>query len=96
MLKMFDPTFLLQCRNRACLKPEVVDRLVFLAKNMLNRQQAHTLCPVHLPTCDVHCSMQMFNLVYVSSGIQNTVCKQKAPFAKKVFNETLYQYQYGN
>ena len=27
--------------------------------------------------------MQMFNLVYISSGIQNTVCKQKVPVAKK-------------
>ena len=36
------------------LKPDEVDRLVFLAKNVLKRQQAHTSCPVHLPTCDVY------------------------------------------
>ena len=28
-------------------------------------------------------AMQMLSLVYIASGIQNTVCKQKAPFAKK-------------
>ena len=36
------------------LKAEVVDRLVFLAKNVLNRQQVHTSCSVHLPTCHVY------------------------------------------
>ena len=36
------------------------------------------------------CSMQMFNLVYISSGIQNTVCKQKAPCAKKYLNKVMF------
>ena len=40
-----------------CLKPEDADRLVWLAKNMLKRQPAHTSCPVHLPTCHVYYAM---------------------------------------
>ena len=43
--------------------------------------------------------MQMFYSVYISSGIQNTVCKQKVPVAKKYLMKvmfTLYQSQYGN
>ena len=31
------------------------------------------------------CSMQMFNLAYISSEIQNTVCKQMAPVATKKY-----------
>ena len=30
--------------------------------------------------------MHVFNLVHVSSGIQSTVCKQKAPFANSSFS----------
>ena len=51
------------------------------------------LCPP--PAFTMPC-MQMFNLVYKSSGIQNTVCKQKAGFAKNDFMKvmfTLYQWE---
>ena len=40
------------------LESEKADRLVFLAKNVLKRQQAHTSCPVHLLTCDVYYAVQ--------------------------------------
>ena len=50
ILKMFDPRFVLRSHNGS--SAEEVDRLVFLVKNMLKRQPAHTSWPVHLPTCD--------------------------------------------
>ena len=101
LLKIVCLSILLQsCNGAWCLKPEEVDRLVFLAKNMLYRQQAtpHVLYIYQHVMFTMQC-MQMFYLVQISSGIQKAVCKQKAPFAKKYLMKvtfTLYQYQYGN
>ena len=70
---------------------------IYMRASSQRKQKADVL-NIYNMSC-LLCSMQMFNLVYISAGIQNTVSNkmhllQKRYLMKVMF--TLYQYQYGN
>lgn len=81
MLKNFDPRFALQSYNRPQARGR---RQARLPGQKCIKKTAGT----HLMSCTS--TNVMFNLVYISSGIQNTVCKQTVPVAKEYLMKVLF------